>query len=51
MGDGGTWPFEVCLQGSASNHSQRHWSKALVVSVGGKGTGKVSGVGREGEHP
>jgi len=26
------WPSEVCLQGSASNHPQRHWWKALVVS-------------------
>jgi hypothetical protein len=51
MGDGGIRPSEVCLQGSASNHPQRHWSKAFVVSVEGKGIGKVSGVDREGEHP
>ena len=37
MGDGGFWPSGVCLQGPAPNHPQRHWSKALVVSVRGKG--------------
>jgi len=37
MGDGGQWPSEVCLQGLASNHPRRQWSKALVGSEWGKG--------------
>jgi hypothetical protein len=44
-------PSEVCLQGPASNHPQRHRSKALVVSVEGKGVTNTSGMDREGEHP
>jgi hypothetical protein len=34
------WPSEVCLQGPASNHPERHWLKTVVVSVGGKGRSK-----------
>lgn len=44
-------PSEVCLQGPASNHPQRHRSKALVVSVEGKGVPDTSGMDQEGEHP
>ena len=44
-------PSEVCLQGPASNHLQRHRSKAIVVSVEGKGATNASGMNREGEHP
>ena len=44
-------PSEVCLQGLASNHLQRHRLKALVVSVEGKGMENMSGMNREGEHP
>jgi len=36
MRDGGIRPSEVCLQGLASNHPQRHWLKVLVVSMGEK---------------
>ena len=43
-------PSEVCLQGLASNHPQRHVSKVLVVSVEGKGVTNTSGMNREGEH-
>ena len=46
----GIWPSEVCLQGPASNHPQRHRSKVLVVSVEGKGVTNTSGMNREGEH-
>ncbi len=35
-----SWPSEVCLQGPASNHPERHWLKTVVVSVGGKGRSK-----------
>jgi hypothetical protein len=45
------WPSEVCLQGLASNHLQRHLLKASVVSVEGKGVINTSGMNREGEHP
>jgi hypothetical protein len=44
-------PSEVCLQGLASNRPLRHRSKALVVSVEGKGATNASGMNREGEHP
>lgn len=32
------WPLEVGLQDLASNHHELLWSKAMVVSVVGKGT-------------
>ncbi len=41
MKDGG-WPSEVCLQGLASNRLELHRSKAVVVSVGGKGAANAS---------
>ena len=36
-------PFEVGFREQASNHPKRHWSKAVVVSVGEKAgdTGQV----------
>jgi hypothetical protein len=43
--------LEVCLQVLASNHPQRHRSKAIVVSVEGKGVQDTSGMDQEGEHP
>jgi hypothetical protein len=51
MRDGGLWPSEVCLQGLASNHPERHWLKTVVVSVRGKVVINTAGVDREGEHP
>jgi len=30
-------PSEVCLQGPASNHLERHWLKTVAVSIEGKG--------------
>jgi len=44
------WPLEVWLQDSASNHHELLWSKAMVVSVDGKGTVKVSGAKQEDER-
>ena len=37
------WPLGAGLQDLASNHHKLLWSKAMVVSVVGKGTLKVSG--------
>src|SRR3954470_15117168 len=37
-------PFEVGFRERASNHPKRHRSKAIVVSVGGKGRRYLSGV-------
>src|ERR687889_704274 len=37
-------PFEVGFREQASNHPKRHRSKAVVVSVGGKGRRYRSGV-------
>ena len=41
-------PFEVGFREQASNHPKRHRSKAVVVSVGGKGRG---GFKFHNEHP
>jgi hypothetical protein len=38
------------LQGEASNRHKLLWSKAMVVSVDGKGAQDASGVNQEGEH-
>jgi hypothetical protein len=35
------WPLEVGLQEQASNHCKLLESRALVVSVAGKGTAKI----------
>jgi hypothetical protein len=43
-------PFEVGFRERASNHPKRHRSKALVVSVGGKGRRYLSGVGHGDER-
>ena len=43
-------PSKVWLQDSASNHHELLRSKAMVVSVVGKGTVKVSGVDQEDER-
>jgi hypothetical protein len=43
-------PLEVGLQDLASNHHELLWSKAMVVSVVGKGTIKVSGTDQEDER-
>jgi len=43
-------PFEVGFREQASNHPKRHRSKALVVSVGGKGRRYLSGVGHGDER-
>ena len=48
-GDGGG-PSEAALQGEASNRHKLLWSKAMVVSVDGKGAQDASGVNQEGEH-
>ena len=48
-GDGGG-PSEAALQGEASNRHKLLWSKAMVVSVDGKGVQDASGVNQEGEH-
>jgi hypothetical protein len=44
------WPLGVGLQDLASNHHELLWSKAMVVSVVGKGTIKVSGKNQEDER-
>ena len=44
------WPLEVWLQDSASNHHELLWSIAMVVSIVGKGTLKVSDVDQEDER-
>ena len=43
-------PFEVGFREQASNHPKRHRSKAVVVSVGGKGRRYRSGVGHGDER-
>ena len=57
IGDGGTspaldwWSSAAALQGEAANHPELLRSRAVVVSVVGKGApASASGVGQEGER-
>ena len=44
------WPFGVALRWEMSNRPELRRLKTVVVSVGGKGAGQVSGGDREGER-
>jgi hypothetical protein len=43
-------PLGAAMQVEASNRHKLLWSKAMVVSVDGKGAQDASGVNQEGEH-
>jgi hypothetical protein len=47
----GWWSSAVALQGEAANHRKALRSKAVVLSVAGKGApSSASGMGQEGER-
>lgn len=43
-------PLEAALQGEASNHRKLLWTKAMVVSVTGKGEARLRQVSANGDE-